>query len=96
MSSGKVLLGLLAGIAAGATLGILFAPDKGSSTRKKISEKSDDYADELGGKFNQFVDGISQKFDTVKKEASRMIENGKMKAEEVEAEVIASANRNMR
>jgi gas vesicle protein len=43
MSSGKVLLGVLAGVAVGATLGILFAPDKGSNTRKKITQKSDDY-----------------------------------------------------
>ena len=38
MGSGKVLLGVLAGVAVGATLGILFAPDKGSETRKKISQ----------------------------------------------------------
>ena len=36
MSTGKVMLGILAGLAAGEALGILFAPDKGSETRKKI------------------------------------------------------------
>ena len=36
MSTGKVLLGVLAGAAAGALLGVLLAPHKGSVTRKKI------------------------------------------------------------
>ena len=44
MSTGKVLLGVLAGAAAGALLGVLLAPDKGSETRKKILEKGDEYA----------------------------------------------------
>ena len=61
MSSGKVLLGLLAGVAAGALLGILFAPAKGSDTRKKISKKGEDYADALKEKFNEFIDSISEK-----------------------------------
>ena len=41
MNSGKVVLGVLAGLAAGAALGILFAPDKGTATRKKISKKGE-------------------------------------------------------
>lgn len=68
MSSGKVLLGLLAGVAAGALLGILFAPDKGSVTRNKISKKAKDYGDGLKEKFNEFVDDISEKFSEVKED----------------------------
>jgi gas vesicle protein len=45
MKTGKVVLGLLAGVAAGAILGILFAPDKGSNTRKKIVDKGEGYAE---------------------------------------------------
>jgi gas vesicle protein len=82
MNSGKILLGVLAGVAIGATLGILFAPDKGSSTRKKISNKSDEYADELEEKFNKFVEEITDKFQTVKDEATSLAADGKHKAED--------------
>ncbi|MCK9399772.1 MAG: YtxH domain-containing protein [Bacteroidales bacterium] len=68
MSSGKVLLGVLAGVAAGAFLGILFAPGKGSDTRKKISKKGEDFADSLKEKFNEFLDSNSAKFEEVKDE----------------------------
>lgn len=87
MSTGKVLLGILAGVAAGATLGILLAPDKGSTTRKKITQKGDAYVEELEGKFNEFLNGITKKFESVRNETVRMAENGKLKATEVIADL---------
>jgi gas vesicle protein len=86
MSTAKVLLGVLTGVAVGATLGILFAPDKGSSTRKKISKKGHDVAGELGDKFNEFIESLSQKFETIKEEATGLIENGKAKTNEMMAD----------
>ena len=77
MKSGKVILGALAGLAAGALLGILFAPEKGSKTRKKIARKGSDVAEELGEKFNELVNTMSQKIDVLKDEAATMVENGK-------------------
>ena len=53
MSSGKALLGVLAGIAAGAALGILFAPGKGSNTRKNISRKAEDLVDAVNDKLEE-------------------------------------------
>lgn len=82
MKSGKVILGALAGVAIGAALGILFAPDKGTSTRKKISKKRDDVVDELEGKFNKFVDGFKKKFESMKEDVSELADDAKMKAEE--------------
>ena len=38
MSNDNSIFGLLTGIAVGAGLGILFAPDKGSTTRQKLSD----------------------------------------------------------
>lgn len=56
MSSGKALLGVMAGIAAGAVLGVLFAPEKGINSRKNISKKGEDLANALNQK-------IEEKFD---------------------------------
>ncbi|PKO97098.1 MAG: gas vesicle protein [Bacteroidetes bacterium HGW-Bacteroidetes-7] len=57
----KVLLGALAGVAVGVVIGVLFAPEKGSVTRKKITQKSEDYADILKSKFDEFVDSVTEK-----------------------------------
>ena len=57
MNTGKVLLGVLAGVAAGALVGILFAPAKGSRTRKRIYKKGEDYAEGLPIDVGSGVDG---------------------------------------
>jgi gas vesicle protein len=43
----KVVVALLAGLAAGAVLGILFAPDKGEETRDKLSESLKNLGDSI-------------------------------------------------
>lgn len=91
MSSGKILLGVIAGVAAGAALGILFAPDKGANTRKKIMRKGDEYADELGDKFNEFIEGFTRKFEEIKKEAQNISKNGNASKVEPETELKGSS-----
>ena len=66
MNTGKVALGVLAGLATGAVLGILFAPDKGSVTRKKIADKGKDSIDGLKTKYNSVIDNLSSKLEAVK------------------------------
>jgi gas vesicle protein len=81
MSSGKVLLGVLAGVAAGALLGVLFAPDNGWNTRKRISKKADKYVDGLKEQFDEFLEIISAKIEDAKKEASDFAEEKNVSTE---------------
>ncbi len=46
-NTGKIITAVAAGAAAGAILGILFAPDKGTETRRKINEQGKKLADEM-------------------------------------------------
>ena len=47
MKTSSLVLGLLGAAAAGAALGILLAPDKGSETRKKIAAKGNELKNNL-------------------------------------------------
>lgn len=75
MSTGKVALGVLAGVATGAILGILFAPDKGSETRKKIKSKGKDSIDGLKTKYNDVIDNLSARLEAVKKNGQAHVED---------------------
>ena len=79
--SGKVVLGLLAGVALGATLGILFAPDKGERTRRNISSKVEDMESDLEDRFEDFLNDMKQKFNDVKKQAESSYEEEKHMAQ---------------
>jgi gas vesicle protein len=70
----KVILALLAGVAAGAALGILFAPEKGTDTRDKLSESLNSLTDtiketaaseleKLSGLKTKVVDNIKTKLN---------------------------------
>ena len=51
-NNSKVIGALLVGAAAGAVLGILFAPEKGQDTRKKILDGANGLSDDLKERIN--------------------------------------------
>ncbi|MFT3753619.1 MAG: YtxH domain-containing protein [Paludibacter sp.] len=84
MNTGKVILGALVGVAAGAVLGVLFAPKRGAVTRRAITIKSKRQVNEMKSKFNEFVDSVNDKFEKVKQEVVEMVEDKLGKKAEVE------------
>ena len=67
MNTINVTLGVFAGIAIGAIGGILFAPAKGSSARRKITHLGEEYSDELKEKFDDLVGIIADQYEDSKK-----------------------------
>ncbi|WP_018341772.1 YtxH domain-containing protein [Cytophaga aurantiaca] len=87
MSSGKVLLGVLAGVAVGALVGTLLAPDKGSETRKKILDKGEGYVDDLKDQFDELLAALKDKYAD---KAEDLLAKGKSKYNEAKNEFKSS------
>jgi gas vesicle protein len=68
-NNGKLVGALLVGAAIGGALGILFAPDKGSVTRKKIASKSGDISDSIKDTFNDFTGMAKKEADSLRSKA---------------------------
>jgi gas vesicle protein len=58
-TNAKLIGALVIGAAIGGALGILFAPEKGSVTRKKIAGKSEDLAKNIKEKVREYSENGS-------------------------------------
>jgi gas vesicle protein len=80
MISKQVFFGVIAGAAAGAIVGMLFAPAKGSVTRRRIVRKGTEYAEDAKKTFDKYTDALSDEYTAIKEGAKDWVEKGKDKA----------------
>ncbi len=71
---GQVVGALLIGAALGGIAGVLFAPNKGSDTRRKIMDNGEDIADAVKDKLNDFLEEVKKEVEVVKTKANEMLE----------------------
>ncbi len=76
MKTSNLLAGLILGVIAGAALGVLYAPDKGTETRRKISDKGTDLADLLKDKIGGLVDTVVSKYENMSGRAENETDGG--------------------
>jgi len=82
--SGNTLLAFLLGAAAGTLIGILYAPDKGTNTREKLSFQLDKYREMLRELIDDFVSGRETPLTSeAKSQGQKVVDEAKTKAEQL-------------
>ena len=75
--AGKLFKGMLIGAVAGAIVGVLYAPRKGSKTRKKLAKKGSGLSETLKTEFSSLEKKMNNKYSSIKEDTAELLEQGK-------------------
>lgn len=65
MKTSKTIIAVLGGVLVGAALGVLFAPEEGAKTRKKIAKKGKETKDKAKKSLEKAANKVSDKYNEV-------------------------------
>ena len=65
MTTNKMVLGIMVGVALGVVAGILAAPAKGVETRRRMKDAGSGFCDTFKNKYNHLIDDITSTLDSV-------------------------------
>jgi gas vesicle protein len=92
MKTSRIILSTIIASAVGVAVGMLFAPQKGSKTRQKISKKNHEYSDYVSDKVEEFVDSISHPLENIEDETERLALKANKKAKIVASKLKTELN----
>ena len=89
-NSGSTFLALLTGAAIGAGLGMLYAPDSGEETRKKLGENARRTQDDLNRRYKETSSNLTQKAKKAKMDFEDRLEETLSSASYKADEILSS------
>jgi len=66
MRATRIIAGTLLAMAAGAALGVLFAPGKGSTTRRKLSEQGTRYLGTIKNTAGEYAEALEETYESAR------------------------------
>jgi len=81
---GRLIKGILIGAVAGAVIGVLYAPRKGSKTRKRLRKKGADIKEAFRGELKDMEKKVSEQYESIKDDTAELLAQERARLQDTE------------